>query len=111
MSVKVCKSGVGRPADPDLQPRIVVFIAANRMILLLWPNLPGIAQSPIGDERTNRLVQAVRQLELPYRQVMTLLLEEFSYMEIGEALGISVANVGVRVSRAKSLLKELLHDR
>jgi RNA polymerase sigma-70 factor, ECF subfamily len=63
----------------------------------------------LGHERTHRLVQAVRQLELPYRQVMTLLLEDFSYIEIGETLGISVANVGVRVNRAKITLKELLH--
>jgi RNA polymerase sigma factor (sigma-70 family) len=63
----------------------------------------------LGHERTHRLVQAVRQLELPYRQVMTLLLEDLSYIEIGETLGISVANVGVRVNRAKITLKELLH--
>jgi RNA polymerase sigma-70 factor, ECF subfamily len=63
----------------------------------------------LGDERTHRLVQAVRQLELPYRQVMTLLLEDLSYAEIGETLGISVDNVGVRVNRAKIALKELLH--
>jgi hypothetical protein len=43
----------------------------------------------LGHERTHRLVQAVRQLELPYRQVMTLLLEDLSYIEIGETLGIS----------------------
>jgi RNA polymerase sigma factor (sigma-70 family) len=63
----------------------------------------------LGHERTHRLVQAVRQLELPYRQVMTLLLEDLSYIEIADTLGISVANVGVRVNRAKITLKELLH--
>jgi RNA polymerase sigma factor (sigma-70 family) len=64
----------------------------------------------LGQEKSYRLLQAVRRLELPYRQVMTLLLEDMSYAEIGESLGISVANVGVRVNRAKTLLKELLHD-
>lgn len=64
----------------------------------------------LGHERSFRLVRAVRRLELPYRQVMTLLLEDMSYIEIGESLGISVANVGVRVNRAKTLLKEFLHD-
>ena len=67
-------------------------------------------QMLLGHERSHRLVQAVRRLELPYRQVMTLLLEDMSYIEIGESLGISVANVGVRVNRAKTLLKEFLHD-
>jgi RNA polymerase sigma-70 factor (ECF subfamily) len=76
--------------------------------------LPSDGLSPeqlvLGHERSNRLVQAVRALELPYRQVLTLLLEDMSYIEIGDSLGISVANVGVRVNRAKVLLKEMLND-
>jgi RNA polymerase sigma-70 factor (ECF subfamily) len=63
----------------------------------------------VARERTRRLVEAIRRLELPYRQVMTLLLEDMSYLEIAQVLGITVANVGVRVNRAKSRLKELLH--
>jgi len=44
--------------------------------------------------------------------VITLLLEDMSYLEIAESLGISVGNVGVRVNRAKARLKELLdHER
>jgi RNA polymerase sigma factor (sigma-70 family) len=66
----------------------------------------------LAKERTRRLVEAVRRLELPYRQVITLLLEDMSYVEIAESLGISVGNVGVRVNRAKARLKELLdHER
>jgi RNA polymerase sigma factor (sigma-70 family) len=66
----------------------------------------------LAKERTRWLVEAVRRLELPYRQVITLLLEDMSYLEIAESLGISVGNVGVRVNRAKARLKELLdHER
>ncbi|MEI9927101.1 MAG: sigma-70 family RNA polymerase sigma factor [Sphingomonas sp.] len=65
----------------------------------------------IADERGRRLHAAVRRLPLHYRQVITLVLEELSHVEIGEALGISVANVAVRVNRAKARLKELLDDR
>ena len=61
-------------------------------------------------ERADRLAAAVRRLPLPYRQVITLVLEELSYAEIAEALGLSVSNVGVRVNRAKAQLKELLGD-
>ncbi|MEX0341882.1 MAG: RNA polymerase sigma factor [Erythrobacter sp.] len=61
------------------------------------------------DERSRMVTMAVRRLPLPYRQVMTLVLEELSYAEIAEALGLSISNVGVRVNRAKSQLKELLH--
>ncbi|MDQ8757972.1 sigma-70 family RNA polymerase sigma factor [Sphingosinicella sp. LHD-64] len=64
----------------------------------------------LADERSHRLTAAVRRLPLPYRQVMTLLLEELSYAEIAEALGLSLSNVGVRVNRAKAQLKALLDD-
>lgn len=66
-------------------------------------------QQLLGNERTLRLVEAIRRLDLPYRQVMTLLLEDMSYGDIAESLGISVTNVGVRVNRAKIQLKGLLH--
>jgi RNA polymerase sigma factor (sigma-70 family) len=65
-------------------------------------------QALIEQERGHQLLTAVRRLALPYRQVMTLILEDLSYEEIAEALGISVANVGIRVNRAKQQLKVLL---
>lgn len=55
------------------------------------------------------LLEAVRELALPYRQVITLLLEGLSYEEIASALGITVSNVGVRVNRAKTQLKAKLN--
>lgn len=64
--------------------------------------------SLIEGERSRRLLEAIRQLALPYRQVMTLILEDMSYEEIAETLAISVANVGIRVNRAKQQLKALL---
>jgi RNA polymerase sigma factor (sigma-70 family) len=63
----------------------------------------------IHSEHGARLLEAIRQLSLPLRQVMTLLLEDMSYEDIAETLGISVSNVGVRVNRAKKQLKEILH--
>ncbi len=65
-------------------------------------------QALIEQERGARLLEAVRRLTLPYRQVMTLILEDMSYDEIADTLGISVANVGIRVNRAKQQLKVLL---
>ncbi|HEV2700237.1 MAG TPA: sigma-70 family RNA polymerase sigma factor [Steroidobacteraceae bacterium] len=59
-------------------------------------------------QRAERLQTAVRKLELPYRQVITLLLEDLTYAEIAETLGISISNVGVRINRAKALLRSLL---
>lgn len=67
-------------------------------------------QSLLADERSRRLVAAIRKLPLPYRQVMTLLLEELTYAEIAETLGLGLSNVGVRVNRAKAQLKALFND-
>ena len=62
----------------------------------------------MGKERAQRLMAAVRKLEMPYRQVITLLMEDLSYAEIADALGLTVSNVGVRVNRAKAHLRRLL---
>ena len=70
---------------------------------------PSHEQALIKAERGERLLEAIRQLALPYRQVMTLILEDMSYEEIAETLGITVDNVGVRVNRAKKKLQERLH--
>ena len=64
----------------------------------------------VENERSQRLVESVRRLSLPYRQVVTLLLEDLSYEEIAEALGLTVNNVGVRINRAKAQLKAMLSD-
>jgi RNA polymerase sigma factor (sigma-70 family) len=64
----------------------------------------------IVEERSSALLLAVQRLKLPYRQVITLFLEDLTYEEIADSLGLSVANVGVRVSRAKQQLRELLSD-
>lgn len=73
---------------------------------------PDHADALTDTQRSGRLLEAIRRLELPYRQVMTLLLEDMSYEEIAETMGISIANVGVRVNRAKQQLRTMLnHER
>ena len=73
---------------------------------------PSHEQALIESERSGKLLEAIRDLTLPQRQVMTLLLEDLTYPEIADALGISVENVGIRINRAKQQLKEALrHDR
>lgn len=64
----------------------------------------------LADERSRRLLAAIRRLPLPYRQVVTLLLEEMSYAEIAETLDLSLSNVGVRINRAKALLRTILDE-
>jgi RNA polymerase sigma-70 factor (ECF subfamily) len=72
---------------------------------------PTVEDRLIEDERSARLMRAIRQLPLPYREVILLVLEDLSHAEIAETLQISTTNVAVRVNRAKARLKELLsHD-
>jgi len=68
----------------------------------------GLEDSIYRGQQRSHLLQAVRALPLPLRQVTTLALEGFSHKEIGEALNISENNAMVRFSRAKAALKKSL---
>jgi len=67
----------------------------------------GLAQ----EQQSERLMDAVHRLPVLYRQVVTLALENMEYGEIAQVLGISESNVGVRLNRARQLLRRLLEDR
>jgi len=60
------------------------------------------------DQQERRLFDAIHQLPIDYRQVITLTLEGMSYTEIAEVLGIGESNVGVRLNRARQMLRQLL---
>jgi RNA polymerase sigma-70 factor (ECF subfamily) len=57
------------------------------------------------DEK-QRLITAVCKLPMVYRQVTVLLLEDLKPAEIAEALGLEPGAVRVRLTRARSMLKE-----
>jgi RNA polymerase sigma-70 factor (ECF subfamily) len=59
-------------------------------------------------QESTRLAEAVRRLPVPYRQVVVLVLEGLEYGEIAEVLGISESNVGVRLNRARPLLRRMM---
>jgi len=71
---------------------------------------PGNGPDAIAAENfeQQRLFAAIRTLPLPMKQVITLALEEISYREIGEILGLSENNVAVRLNRAKAQLRQKL---
>lgn len=58
--------------------------------------------------RVERLRRAIHQLPVLYRQVITLSLEGLGYGDISEVIGISEGNVGVRLTRARQILRESL---
>ena len=62
------------------------------------------------EQRVERLRRAIHRLPLVYRQVITLSLEGLGYGEIAEILGISESNVGVRLTRARQILREALEN-
>lgn len=69
---------------------------------------PTIEVQLADEQQRERLSSAVRALPIGYRQVVTLMLEGLPYREIAQVLGISESNVGVRLNRARQLLKERL---
>lgn len=56
------------------------------------------------EENLSRLHQAVLSLKKQDRLIMTLVLEDLSYEEISEIVGISVNYVGVKITRLKEVL-------
>ena len=61
------------------------------------------------NENIQLLLQAIYHLNEIDKSIMLLYLEEKSYDEIAEILGLSKSNVGVRINRAKELLKKNLN--
>jgi RNA polymerase sigma-70 factor (ECF subfamily) len=68
-----------------------------------------IAEELLLSESYRMLLQAIYNLNEIDKSIMLLYLEEKSYDEISEIIGISKSNVGVRISRAKELLKHNLN--
>jgi len=58
------------------------------------------------DDRWNLLKQSIENLNLLEKGIVILYLEEKSYEEIAEVVGISVSNVGTKLSRIKEKLKK-----
>ncbi|HEV3056826.1 MAG TPA: sigma-70 family RNA polymerase sigma factor [Vicinamibacterales bacterium] len=62
----------------------------------------------VNQQEGEQLLDAIRRLPVSYRQIITLTLEDLSYADIAEVVGISEGNVGVRLTRARQLLRQLL---
>jgi len=59
-------------------------------------------------ESFQMLIKAIYNLDEINKSVILLYLEEKSYEEIADILGMSRSNVGVRILRAKEILKQTL---
>jgi len=63
------------------------------------------------NDDTNRLFKAIAKLKDVEKAIVTLYLQEKSYKEIGEIVGISEKNVSVKLVRLKDKLKKLMSNR
>lgn len=68
------------------------------------------AQQAIHREAVERLYAAIRQLPKTDAALLLLYLDEFSYRQMADVLGISESNVGVKLNRAKKALGELMKE-
>lgn len=72
---------------------------------------PSPEAAALAAERSEALFCAVRDLPLPQRQTVSLVLEGFTHREVGEALGMTENHVAVTVHRAKQALRRAMAAR
>jgi RNA polymerase sigma-70 factor (ECF subfamily) len=65
---------------------------------------------PTSNPQSDALYEAIAQLEKVEKAVITLFLEDLSYEEIAEVLGLSANHVGVVLHRARKRLSLLLKE-
>ena len=58
--------------------------------------------------RQERLLTAMKQLSESEKAIIALYLDDLSYLQIAEILGISENNVGVKINRIKTKIQQLL---
>jgi len=73
--------------------------------------VPGPDRAAVAGDLREALMAAVRDLPLPFRQVIILVLEDLSHAEIAEVLGITENNVAVRLNRARRALREAMGEK
>ena len=89
-----------KPRRSSQQPLLdVQFIAAEGV---------GSAEQAQQRETVEQLYNAIHQLPKADAGLVLLYLDELSYREMAEVLGISESNVGVKLNRAKKALGELM---
>ncbi len=86
---------------------------ARRRPLVVPLDDEGVAEGPAGptpsqDPRAAALHEAIRSLPAVDRALVLLHLEERSYEEIAEILGMSINHVGVKLTRIRQKLRDRL---
>lgn len=71
---------------------------------------PESAEQLVQRDAVERLYYALRQLPKLDAALVLLYLEDLSYRQMAEVLGVSESHVGVKLNRVKQTLSELLKD-
>jgi len=72
------------------------------------PSNLSLEQDLSNDQQLAHLMDAIRQLSLIQRQLITLSLDGIKQQDIAKILGITENNVAVRVNRAKKALQQIM---
>ncbi|RJE70933.1 RNA polymerase sigma factor [Reichenbachiella sp. MSK19-1] len=85
----------------------------KKVVSVAREQLPDIAEEKdvVEEEQLSMLYKAIKLLKESDRAVILLYLEEKSYKEMAEILGITVTNVGAKVNRVKNQLKKIIDGR
>lgn len=68
------------------------------------------APAPGAEEQVEALYRLIRRLTRVDRALVMLYLEDLSYREMSEVLGLSETNIGVKLHRIKARLQELAKE-
>ena len=81
---------------------------ANVSLTLQDFQIPDIDEAIADGENRETLSELLRQLTAIEKAIVLLYLEEKTYEEISEVVGISITNVGVRLNRIRNKLSKLV---
>jgi RNA polymerase sigma-70 factor (ECF subfamily) len=72
-------------------------------------SVPENEQNIVSDKK-EKLYQAINYLSNVEKSIIILYLEDYSYKEISEIIGLSESNTGVKINRIKTHLIKILKD-
>lgn len=92
-------------------PKLNVSLDDENYFIEIEEDLPGPEESLIQKQDNDEFVKHLEKLKPEYRKIIELrFLEEKTYKEIAEELGLTMANVKVRLLRARQLLQGILKE-
>lgn len=90
-------------------PELQISLDDENTFLEIQEDLPTPEEYLIQKQDNDRLTYVIKKLKPEYRKILELrYLEDKTYKEIAEELDLSMANVKVRLLRARQLLQEIL---